>query len=71
MVIITPYGSTNYRAICFESTTVVALTELGFTRMRERSGPGTGITYVALPNADVAAIQTAFGRPELIDIVGD
>jgi hypothetical protein len=72
-LIVTPYGAggARPRAIDTSSRTIVALSELGYDRLRTAAVPGSGIVSVALPNADVEAFAHAFGQPHLVDDVGD
>jgi hypothetical protein len=66
MLIVTPYGSSTWRAICPESRTVVALTQLGYDRL----AAAPGVISVALPNDDVRAFEAAYGKPLEVDDVG-
>ena len=66
-VIVTPYGSSNHRAIDFSSRTIVGITELGYQRMKTAAVPGSGIVAVALPNEDIDSIEAIFARPILTD----
>jgi hypothetical protein len=63
---VTPYGSSLYRAVVEESSDVVPISQVGAERLK-----AAGYAFVALPAVDVDAFQTAFGKPDLIEIVDD